>query len=132
LRSRSAIALAGTTMLITKCSVQITNCVAANPAEPLASYQINRQLSARIPPPLVIHASQDLGAGFWRTFWSIVLPLIMPGIVAGFLFVFVVAVGTVLLSVQHQGYCEIWSESANLPEANRSAASRAVDFTSPH
>jgi putative spermidine/putrescine transport system permease protein len=48
---------------------------------------------ARIEPS-VIHASQDLGAGFWRTFWSIVLPLIMPGIVAGFLFVFVVAVGT--------------------------------------
>jgi hypothetical protein len=39
MRSRSAIALAGTTMLITKCSVRITNCVAANPAEPLASYQ---------------------------------------------------------------------------------------------
>ena len=48
---------------------------------------------ARIEPS-VIHASQDLGAGFWRTFWSIVLPLIMPGVVAGFLFVFVVAVGT--------------------------------------
>ncbi len=48
---------------------------------------------ARIEPS-VIHASQDLGAGFWRMFWSIVLPLIMPGIVAGFLFVFVVAVGT--------------------------------------
>ena len=48
---------------------------------------------ARIEPS-VIHASQDLGAGFWRVFWSIVLPLIMPGIVAGFLFVFVVAVGT--------------------------------------
>jgi putative spermidine/putrescine transport system permease protein len=48
---------------------------------------------ARIEPS-VIQASQDLGAGFWRTFWSIVLPLIMPGVVAGFLFVFVVAVGT--------------------------------------
>ena len=42
----------------------------------------------------VIRASQDLGADFWRTFFSIVLPLIMPGIVAGFLFVFVVAIGT--------------------------------------
>jgi len=42
----------------------------------------------------VIRASQDLGAGFWMTFSSIVLPLIMPGIIAGFLFVFVVAVGT--------------------------------------
>jgi putative spermidine/putrescine transport system permease protein len=42
----------------------------------------------------VIRASQDLGAGFWTMFSSIVLPLIMPGIVAGFLFVFVVAIGT--------------------------------------
>jgi putative spermidine/putrescine transport system permease protein len=42
----------------------------------------------------VIRASQDLGAGFWRIFFSIVLPLIMPGMVAGFLFVFVVAIGT--------------------------------------
>jgi len=42
----------------------------------------------------VIRASQDLGAGFWTTFSTIILPLIMPGIVAGFLFVFVVAIGT--------------------------------------
>jgi ABC-type spermidine/putrescine transport system permease subunit I len=42
----------------------------------------------------VIRASQDLGAGFWTMFSSIVLPLIMPGIVAGFLFVFVIAIGT--------------------------------------
>src|SRR5262245_12637212 len=42
----------------------------------------------------VIRASQDLGAGFWTMFSTIVLPLVMPGIVAGFLFVFVVALGT--------------------------------------
>jgi ABC-type spermidine/putrescine transport system permease subunit I len=42
----------------------------------------------------VICASQDLGAGFWTVLSTIVLPLVMPGIVAGFLFVFVVAVGT--------------------------------------
>jgi putative spermidine/putrescine transport system permease protein len=41
-----------------------------------------------------IRASRDLGAGFWTMFSSIILPLIMPGIVAGFLFVFVVAIGT--------------------------------------
>jgi len=42
----------------------------------------------------VIRASQDLGAGFWTMFSSIVLPLIMPVLLAGFLFVFVVAIGT--------------------------------------
>src|ERR1700719_2167467 len=42
----------------------------------------------------VIRASQDLGAGFWTMFSSIVMPLILPGMLAGFLFVFVVAIGT--------------------------------------
>src|SRR4051812_41524152 len=42
----------------------------------------------------VIRASQDLGAGFWTMFSTIVMPLIMPGVLAGFLFVFVVAIGT--------------------------------------
>jgi putative spermidine/putrescine transport system permease protein len=48
---------------------------------------------ARIEPS-VIRASQDLGAGFWTTLRRIVLPLAMPGVFAGFLFVFVVALGT--------------------------------------
>lgn len=48
---------------------------------------------ARIEPS-VIRASQDLGAGFWTMFSTVVLPLVMPGIVAGFLFVFVVTIGT--------------------------------------
>jgi ABC-type spermidine/putrescine transport system permease subunit I len=49
--------------------------------------------SARIEDS-AIRASQDLGAGFWTMFSTIILPLVMPGIVAGFLFVFVVAIGT--------------------------------------
>jgi ABC-type spermidine/putrescine transport system permease subunit I len=48
---------------------------------------------ARIEPS-IIRASRDLGAGFWMMYASVVLPLIVPGIVAGFLFVFVVAIGT--------------------------------------
>lgn len=42
----------------------------------------------------VIRASRDLGAGFWTMVSTVVLPLLMPGIAAGFLFVFVAAVGT--------------------------------------
>ncbi len=48
---------------------------------------------ARIEPS-VVRASHDLGAGFWPTLGRIVLPLSMPGVIAGFLFVFVVALGT--------------------------------------
>jgi len=44
--------------------------------------------------PSVIRASEDLGAGFWTTLRRVVLPLAMPGVIAGFLFVFVVALGT--------------------------------------
>lgn len=43
--------------------------------------------------PSVLRASEDLGAGFWTTFRRIVFPLILPGVVSGFLFVFVVAIG---------------------------------------
>jgi putative spermidine/putrescine transport system permease protein len=42
----------------------------------------------------VIRASEDLGAGFWTTLRRVILPLAMPGIIAGFLFVFVVSLGT--------------------------------------
>lgn len=44
--------------------------------------------------PSVIRASQDLGAGTWTTLRRIVLPLALPGVIAGYLFVFVVALGT--------------------------------------
>ena len=44
--------------------------------------------------PSVMRASEDLGAGFWTTLRRVVLPLAMPGVIAGFLFVFVVALGT--------------------------------------
>ncbi|MCP8615842.1 ABC transporter permease [Salirhabdus salicampi] len=36
-------------------------------------------------------ASQDLGAGPYRTFWSVVLPLLTPAFVAGFVYAFMTA-----------------------------------------
>jgi len=41
----------------------------------------------------VLEASEDLGAPPWRTFLRITLPLTMPGIVAGGVFVFVLSIG---------------------------------------
>ena len=46
----------------------------------------------RIPRSLLA-ASLDLGAGTWDTFRRIVLPLSLPGTIAGALFVFVLALG---------------------------------------
>jgi spermidine/putrescine transport system permease protein len=46
----------------------------------------------RIPRSLV-HASTDLGASAWDTFRRVVLPLSLPGTIAGGLFAFVLALG---------------------------------------
>ncbi len=41
----------------------------------------------------LIEASQDLGAPGWRTFLRVVLPLTLPGVAAGGVFVFVLSIG---------------------------------------
>ncbi len=46
----------------------------------------------RIPRSL-LRASTDLGAGGWDTFRRVVLPLSLPGTIAGALFAFVLALG---------------------------------------
>lgn len=43
--------------------------------------------------PELLEASEDLGAPGWRTFLRVTLPLTMPGIAAGAVFVFVLSVG---------------------------------------
>lgn len=44
-------------------------------------------------PRSLLHASTDLGAGAWDTFRRVVLPLSLPGTIAGGLFAFVLALG---------------------------------------
>lgn len=41
----------------------------------------------------LIDASFDLGAGPFRTFWTVILPLTMPGVIAGVVITFVPAIG---------------------------------------
>jgi spermidine/putrescine transport system permease protein len=41
----------------------------------------------------LFEASADLGARPWQTFWKVIFPLSMPGILAAFLFVFIPTVG---------------------------------------
>src|SRR5712692_5948382 len=48
-----------------------------------------------IPRPLV-EASQDLGASSVQTFWRVILPLSMPGLLAGATFAFVLSLGDFL------------------------------------
>ncbi|GAB4524726.1 MAG: ABC transporter permease [Anaerolineae bacterium] len=40
-----------------------------------------------------VEASRDLGANDWHTFWRVVLPLTLPGVVAGCILVFIPALG---------------------------------------
>ena len=48
-----------------------------------------------IPRPL-LEASQDLGASSLQTFWRVILPLSMPGLLAGATFAFVLSLGDFL------------------------------------
>ena len=43
--------------------------------------------------PALKEASQDLYASRWRTFWHVVLPLSLPGVIAGCTFAFVLSMG---------------------------------------
>ena len=43
--------------------------------------------------PELMEASRDLGAGPVRTFWRVTLPLTMPGVAAGGVFIFVLSIG---------------------------------------
>ncbi|MEI4261212.1 ABC transporter permease [Roseovarius sp. D0-M9] len=43
--------------------------------------------------PEIAEASRDLGAGGWTTFRRVILPMTVPGIATGFVFVFVLSIG---------------------------------------
>ncbi|SDR61587.1 putative spermidine/putrescine transport system permease protein [Rhizobiales bacterium GAS113] len=53
--------------------------------------------------PNVIEAARDLGAGFWRIFRTIILPLSMPGVVVGAIFVSVMVLGEFATSAALSG-----------------------------
>jgi spermidine/putrescine transport system permease protein len=46
--------------------------------------------------PEIMEASSDLGASAHRTFWRVILPLTLPGIASGAVFVFVLSIGNFL------------------------------------
>jgi putative spermidine/putrescine transport system permease protein len=54
--------------------------------------------------PAVEEAARSLGAGRWRTFFTITFPLTMPGVLAGSLLVFAIAVGSYAVPVLMGGW----------------------------
>ena len=49
-------------------------------------------------PPSIEEAAEDLGAGPWRTFWHVTLPLIAPGIISGAILAFTLSLDDVVIS----------------------------------
>ncbi|PWC21271.1 spermidine/putrescine ABC transporter permease [Brenneria roseae subsp. roseae] len=45
----------------------------------------------------LIYASYDLGANHWKTFWRIIFPLTLPGIIAGSVMVFIPVLGNFIV-----------------------------------
>ena len=60
---------------------------------------VNVTASLQGVDPRLEQASATLGAGRLRTFFSITLPLIMPGVTAGALFAFVTSFDEIILSL---------------------------------
>ena len=49
--------------------------------------------------PSLEEAARDLGAGPFRAFWDIILPLIMPAVLSGFLLAFAMSMDDVVISI---------------------------------
>jgi spermidine/putrescine transport system permease protein len=54
-------------------------------------------------PRNILEASSDLGAGELRTFFNVVFPLSLPGLVTGFIFAFIIALGDYIIPIQLGG-----------------------------
>jgi len=54
--------------------------------------------------PALEEAARSLGAGRWRTFFTVTLPLSMPGVLAGSLLVFAIAIGSYAVPVLMGGW----------------------------
>jgi spermidine/putrescine transport system permease protein len=54
-------------------------------------------------PRNILEAASDLGAGELRTFLNVVLPLSLPGLVTGFIFAFIIALGDYIIPLQLGG-----------------------------
>lgn len=55
------------------------------------------QASLERVPTSMLEASADLGAGGWRTFRSVILPLALPGVIAGSIFTFSLTLGDYII-----------------------------------
>jgi spermidine/putrescine transport system permease protein len=50
-------------------------------------------------PRSLVEASRDLGASEFETFWRVIFPLSLPGVIAGFMFIFILTLGDFLTPI---------------------------------
>jgi spermidine/putrescine transport system permease protein len=74
--------------LYSKTAMVITFCQVWLPFMILPLYTVLDRM-----PNALLEASADLGASGWRTFWKVILPLSLPGLLAGSLSVFSLTLG---------------------------------------
>jgi putative spermidine/putrescine transport system permease protein len=82
----------------------------------------------------VTEAAQTMGASPWRTFWTVVVPICRPIIVAGFLLVFVFTLGSYLIAAilgrpEHWTLSVFISDQANFNANVPFAAAMAIFLT---
>ena len=75
--------------------------------------------------PEITEAAQTLGASPWRTFWTVVVPIARPIIVAGFLLVFVFTLGSYIIAA-FLGRPEHWTLSVYI--VDQASANANVPF----
>ena len=77
--------------------------------------------------PEITEVAQTLGASPWRTFWTVVVPVARPIIIAGFLLVFVFTLGSYLIA-SFLGRPEHWTLSVSI--ADQASVQANVPFAS--
>ncbi len=80
-------------ILYTTPAVVIGMVYALFPMMALAVYSSAQKLDFSL-----LEAAQDLGAGKWKSFFTVSFPLTLPGLLSGFVFVFVPSVGLFFIS----------------------------------
>jgi len=88
-------------------------------------------------PKRLLEAAQDLGATPWRAFWTVTVPLTMPGIAAGCILVFIPVLGSFAVpellggreAVMLGSQIDYWFTTAGIPAAGSALTLILVAFT---
>ncbi len=85
-------------LLFSRFAIFVTLCVILAPFMVMPIFTSLEKI-----PKSYIEASRDLGSSEFSTFWRIIFPLSLPGVIAGFMFVFVLAIGDFLTPIMVGG-----------------------------